>query len=178
MATLTNPVWSLRITLVAALAGTVLVLTGVTGLQIMGGVLIAAAVALPIARLSLVPKALGPRKVASASLTDEVMRTPLSQLDVPDDVLAPLRTRQITTVGELLMKDPDMLLTIPDFGPGKLLAIRDAMATAGFLPSLQKVEERAAQDSAMLLGQIDKWLRASKGSGQPSQRSTAQPHVP
>ncbi|MGH2532426.1 MAG: hypothetical protein ACRDJW_08980 [Thermomicrobiales bacterium] len=177
MATLTSPVWSLRVTLIAALAGAVLVLSGVTSLQIIGGALVAAAVALPIVRLSLVPKAQGKQIAASASLADEVMRTPLSQLEVPDDVLAPLRTRQITTVGELLMMDPDLLLTIPDFDPAKLWAIRDAMATAGFLPALQKVEERAAHDSAMLLEQIDKWLRDSKGSGSSPRRSTAQPHV-
>jgi hypothetical protein len=92
MSTLTSPVWSLRITLVAALAGTVLVLTGIISLQVIGGVLIAAAVVLPIARLSLVPKPPIPSE-EDRVLTDEMMSKPLTELDISDDILERLVVR-------------------------------------------------------------------------------------
>lgn len=71
---------------------------------------------------------------SSPYISDEVQNKPLAELGLSPRVLNALRSRQIDRVGQVLVMDPDQLLSIRNFGPRSLNELRDKLAEFGYLP--------------------------------------------
>ncbi len=70
-----------------------------------------------------------------SELPEEVQNTALADLGLSPRVLNALRSKQIEKVGQVLAMDPDDLLSIRNFGPRSLRELRQALDTAGLMPS-------------------------------------------
>lgn len=65
---------------------------------------------------------------------DEAMKKPLADLGLSPRVLNALRSRGILTVGQVLEKDPQDLLSIRNFGPVSMTELQEKLMEAGILP--------------------------------------------
>jgi DNA-directed RNA polymerase subunit alpha len=74
------------------------------------------------------------RDAANPFISDEVINKQLADLGLSPRVLNALRSRGITTVGQVLTMDPDQLLSIRNFGPRSLNELRDKLNEFGYLP--------------------------------------------
>lgn len=86
---------------------------------------------------------------ASPFISEEVQNKPLAELGLSPRVLNALRSRQIDKVGQVLMMDPDQLLSIRNFGPRSLKELREKLAEYGYLPESAAVaasDETSADD--------------------------------
>lgn len=70
----------------------------------------------------------------SPFISNEVQGKPLADLGLSPRVLNALRSRQIERVGQVLVMDPDQLLSIRNFGPRSLTELREKLAEYGYLP--------------------------------------------
>ena len=75
-----------------------------------------------------------PAAAGSPYISDEVQGKPLADLGLSPRVLNALRSRQIDKVGQVLVMDPDQLLSIRNFGPRSLTELREKLAEYGYLP--------------------------------------------
>lgn len=75
-----------------------------------------------------------PEVAANSFISEEVQNKPLADLGLSPRVLNALRSKQIETVGQILIMDPDQLLSIRNFGPRSLTELREKLAEFGYLP--------------------------------------------
>jgi DNA-directed RNA polymerase subunit alpha len=87
---------------------------------------------------------------ASPFISDEVQNKPLADLGLSPRVLNALRSRQIDKVGQVLMMDPDQLLSIRNFGPRSLNELREKLAEYGYLPDSAAVVAAGGLDEEEL----------------------------
>jgi uncharacterized protein YuzE len=69
-----------------------------------------------------------PREIAA-----QLMPTPLTELGLSQGIVDALASRQVSRVGEVLILDPDQLLSIHGFGAQQLMELREKLTEGGFL---------------------------------------------
>lgn len=74
---------------------------------------------------------------ASSELPEEVQNMALADLGLSPRVLNALRSKQIEKVGQVLIMDPEELLSIRNFGPRSLRELRASLEEAGLVPNGQ-----------------------------------------
>lgn len=77
---------------------------------------------------------------SSTDLPEEVQNTALADLGLSPRVLNALRSKQIEKVGQVLMMDPEELLSIRNFGPRSLKELRASLEEAGLMPNGEHLE--------------------------------------